>query len=422
MSNTFDLPKYMNELAGNARHAADQLRLTSNDFRNALLEYMADSISDCAADILEANAKDYAAGQDKGLSGAMLDRLLLTGERIDAIANSLRSIASLPDPIGTVDETWSQPNGLKFSRVRVPIGVIGMIYESRPNVTADAAGLSIKSGNACLLRGGSESFHSNRAINAAIHSGLARATIDYFPVQWIATTDRDAVGMMLAGLSGQVDMIIPRGGKNLVARVQKDARVPVLSHLDGLCHTYIHALANREKAIAIVSNAKMRRTGVCGATETVLIDQDIADITPALIQTLTDLGCEIRGTAEVCALSPLAKPASDADFSTEHLAPILNMKIVPGINAALAHIAQYGSGHTDAIITENEAASEQFLRDVDSAIVIHNASTQFADGGEFGFGAEIGIATGRLHARGPVGAKHLTTYKYRVEGNGQTRP
>ena len=385
---------------------------------------IAKAISDHSEQILSANAADIEGGKEKGLSAAMLDRLKLDASRLTAISDSLRAISALPDPIGAVDEAWQQPNGLKFERVRIPIGVIGMIYESRPNVTVDAAGLCLKSGNACILRGGSESLKSNQALHAAILDGLSASPLTGLPVQLINTTDRDAVGLLLGGLSGNVDMIIPRGGKGLVARVQSDARVPVLSHLDGLCHTYVHKDADFEKARSIVLNAKMRRTGICGSTETLLVDNAIsAEFLPPMLDDLVEAGCEIRAGKGALKLSPEGtKAATDLDFATEHLAPIINVQVVADIAAALDHIGQFGSGHTDAIVTENAYAVQQFMASVDSAIVMHNTSTQFADGGEFGFGAEIGIATGRLHARGPVGARHLTTYKYAVRGNGQTRP
>lgn len=417
------LETYMNELGQQSREGFDSIRLASTAVKQSALRAMADAIIAAKNDIIAANNKDMAGGKEKSLSGAMLDRLMLDEKRINAIADSLRSIADLPDPVGQVDENWEQPNGLKFSRMRIPIGVIGMIYESRPNVTADAGALSLWSGNACILRGGSEAAFSNEAIHDAMMQALDSVGLSRHIIQRINTTDRAAVGELLGGLGGTVDLIIPRGGKGLVERVQTDARVPVLAHLEGLNHTYIHKNMSKNKAINIVSNAKMRRTGVCGSTETVLIDIDVAaDVLPDLVQALQGLGCEVRGCERTQSLELGTHPASEIDFHTEHLAPILNVKIVDNIDATLAHIAGHGSGHTDAIITEDEDAARKFLSEVDSAIVMHNTSTQFADGGEFGFGAEIGIATGRLHARGPVGAKHLTTYKYVVEGNGQVRP
>jgi len=418
-----DLSGYMASLGQNAREATKALRLASGETKSAALKAMATEIEAEQDTILAANALDLKGGIKKGLSAAMMDRLKLDKDRIAGIASGLRAIAALPETVGTLDEAWTQPNGLKFSKVRVPIGVIGMIYESRPNVTADAGGLCVKSGNACILRGGSESAHSSAAIHKALERGLESAGLPKTAIQMIATTDRAAVGHLLGGLDGHVDLIIPRGGKSLISRVQSDARVPVLAHLEGLCHTYVHAGADLEKAKVIILNAKLRRTGVCGSTETVLLDTAIADsFLPELAKILNGESCEIRADESLTGLSPLVGLATDDDYFTEHLAAILNIKRVVNIEAAIAHIGHYGSGHTDAIITEDAEAAAQFLSEVDSAIVMHNASTQFADGGEFGFGAEIGIATGRLHARGPVGAQHLTTYKYTVEGNGQVRP
>lgn len=405
-----------------AKAASAILRLSTTETRNTALMNMADEIRKAEGAILHANAEDMAAAKEKGLSAAMLDRLKLDPARVAAIATGLGEISALPDPVGSIDKSWTQPNGLQFSQTRVPIGVIGMIYESRPNVTADAGGLCVKSGNACVLRGGSESVKSNKAIHTALQAGLRTAGLPEAAISLVQTTDRAAVGHMLRGLNGSIDIIIPRGGKGLVARVQEDARVPVLAHLEGLNHSYVHADANIEKAVKIIENAKLRRTGVCGATETVLIDAKLAQTAlPALAAKLGDR-CEIRGDSRAAEILPNIKLATDVDFATEHLAAILNLAIVDGMQGALAHIAKYGSGHTDAILTENEAAATVFLNSVDSAIVLHNASTQYADGGEFGFGAEIGIATGRLHARGPVGAQHLTTYKYQVRGTGQVRP
>lgn len=422
--NISDLDAYMANLGQAARSASQVLRLAKSETKVAALNAMAAEIRKHQDQILSANSEDMARAKDKGLSGAMLDRLFLDATRIDAMASGLEAIALLPDPVGQIDERWEQPNGLKFSKVRVPIGVIGMIYESRPNVTADAGGLCVKSGNACILRGGSESAGSSHAIHLALTKGLEQAGLPAVSIQIIETTDREAVGHLLGGLNANIDLIIPRGGKNLIARVQSDARVPVLAHLEGLCHTYVHEGANLDKAEAIVMNAKLRRTGVCGSTETLLVDKAIAEtFLPRITNSLTNAGCEIRG----CELtSSIAKAqivsATEDDYRTEHLSMIINLRVVNDLTASLEHISTYGSGHTDAIITESTKAAQKFLSDVDSAIVIHNASTQFADGGEFGFGAEIGIATGRLHARGPVGAKHLTTYKYNVHGTGQVRP
>ena len=418
-----DLTAYMAALGTKARAAAAALRLATSEQKTQALKLMAEEIRKAQTDILAANAMDMMKAETKGISGSFLDRLKLDAGRVEGIATGLEEIAARPEPVGSVDETWIQPNGLKFSKVRVPIGVIGMIYESRPNVTADAGALCVKSGNACILRGGSEGANSSRAIHQALLKGLEAAELPAHAIQLIATTDRAAVGHLLGGLDGTVDLIIPRGGKSLIARVQADARVPVLAHLEGLCHSYIHAGADLDKAEAIILNAKLRRTGVCGSTETMLIDSKIApSALPRLALALNEKGCELRGDKASQLLHSAIKPAADNDYFTEHLAPILNIRIVENIDVALAHIAHYGSGHTDSIVTEDKAAAARFLRDVDSAICMHNTSTQFADGGQFGFGAEIGIATGRLHARGPVGAQHLTTYKYTVEGDGQVRP
>ncbi|PHS76550.1 MAG: glutamate-5-semialdehyde dehydrogenase [Robiginitomaculum sp.] len=417
-----NLDSYMKLLGTNARKAADTLRLASGEARTNAILAMAVEVRSAVPEILSANIKDMITGKDKGLTPAMLDRLKLTNERVENIAQGLEAVAALPDPIGAEDERWTRPNGLTIAKIRTPLGVIGMIYESRPNVTADAASLCIKSANACILRGGSEALHSNVAIHSAIIKGLKSAGLPETCVQYVGTTDRDAVGSMLAGLDGNIDLIIPRGGKSLVGRVQKDARVPVLAHLEGRNHTYIHVDANPDMARDIIVNAKMRRTGICGATETLLLDKAALDMLPMLANALMKAGCELRGDADACAKVNDISSASPQDFMTEHLDAILNIKIVDGLEAALAHIDQYGSNHTDAIITENADTAKTFLTKVDSAIVMHNASTQYADGGEFGFGAEIGIATGRLHARGPVGAQHLTSYKYQVLGTGQTRP
>ena len=373
-----------------------------------------------ADSILAANAEDMANGQANGLGPAMLDRLELNPQRLEAMAAGIEAVAVLRDPVGTIIDDAIRPNGLKLSRVRVPLGVVGIIYESRPNVTADAAALCLKSGNAVILRGGSEASRSNQAIHAALSQGLAKANMPVDAIQLVPTTDRAAVGAMLAA-HGLIDIIIPRGGKALVARVQEDARVPVLAHLDGICHTYVDAAADPAKAKAIAVNSKMRRTGICGATETLLIDQNYAEPLP-ILKALIDAGCTLRGDAMTLALEPRAKPAAEADWDTEYLDAICSVRFVDGVEGAIAHIAAHGSGHTDAIMTEDLGTAETFLNAVDSAIVMHNASTQFADGGEFGLGAEIGIATGRLHARGPVALEGLTTYKWLVRGNGQTRP
>ncbi len=406
-----------------ARAAARSLALAPDRTKTAALKAMADAIRKNAAGILAANLKDIAAANAKGLKASFLDRLTLTPERIEAMARGLDEIAALPDPVGRVLSQWARPNGMQIARIAVPIGVIGIIYESRPNVTADAGGLCLKSGNAAILRGGSDSFESSKAIVACLSEGLAAAGLDRNAIQMVQTADRSAVGDMLSGLGGSIDLIVPRGGKGLVARVQADARVPVFSHLEGICHVYVDRDADIEMAKNIVLNAKMRRTGVCGSAETILIDTAIAEkALPQIIRVLMDAGCEVRGDATVQAVAAGVKPASEEDWSTEYLDAIVSIAVVDGVDAAIAHIARYGSQHTDAIVTGNTATAEKFLETVDSAIVLHNASTQFADGGEFGFGAEIGIATGKLHARGPVGVEQLTTFKYQVRGSGQTRP
>lgn len=412
----------MLDLGRAAQDAGTELRLASEATRNSALNNMARHIRAAEVKILSANAADMKAASEKGLSAPLLDRLKLDSDRVEGIAAGLEAIAALQDPIGAIETEWEQPNGLKFAKVRVPLGVIGMIYESRPNVTADAGGLCVKSGNACVLRGGSESMRSNRAIHEALQSGLREAGLPETSINLVQTTDRAAVGLMLDGLNATIDLIIPRGGKSLVSRVQKEARVPVLAHEDGLNHCYVHKDAEINLAVQVIENAKLRRTSVCGSTETVLIDADIAPtFLPALEGAIGDR-CEFRADQRALPYLDSATPASDADFDTEHLAPILNIAVVDNITSALAHIAKYGSGHTDAILTADTDAAQIFLDRVDSAIVLHNASTQYADGGEFGFGAEIGIATGRIHARGPVGAQHLTSYKYHVRGTGQVRP
>ncbi|SFG23593.1 glutamate-5-semialdehyde dehydrogenase [Novosphingobium sp. CF614] len=370
--------------------------------------------------ILEANARDLAAGEAKGLSGAMLDRLRLDATRLAGVADAVEQVAALPDPVGQVIEATERPNGLKLSRVRIPIGLIGIIYESRPNVTADAAALCLRSGNAVLLRGGSEALHSNGAIRAALAEGLENVGLPAAAIQLVPTQDRAVVGAMLTA-AGLIDMIVPRGGKSLVARVQADARVPVLAHLDGICHTYVHAAADPEMARKVTLNAKMRRTGICGAMETLLLDTQFPE-SASVVAGLLDAGCELRGDARAQALDPRVLPASEEDWDTEYLDAVLSVAVVDGLDAALEHIAAHSSHHTDAIVTGDEAAAERFLVEVDSAIVMVNASSQFADGGEFGLGAEIGIATGRLHARGPVALEGLTTYKWQVRGSGQARP
>jgi glutamate-5-semialdehyde dehydrogenase len=418
-----DLSALMNGLGKSARTAARAIREASTEAKNAALLAAAAALRTRQDEILAANAEDMSAAREHGLSAAMLDRLMLDAKRVEAMAKGVEEIAALADPVGRELARWTRPNGLDIARVATPIGVIGIIYESRPNVTADAAALCLKSGNAVILRGGSESAKSAAAILGALREGLADANLPGEIVQLVPTTDRAAVGELLKGLNGTVDLIIPRGGKSLVARVQNEARVPVLAHLEGICHTYIHASADPEQARAITVNAKMRRTGICGATETLLIDRGVA---PALvIEVLDDLaakGCEIRADDAIRAIYPAAQPASAEDWRTEYLDAIVSVKLVEDVEAAIAHIEEYGSHHTEAILAEDRLAAERFLDGIDSAIVIWNASTQFADGGEFGMGAEIGIGTGKLHARGPVGVEQLCTFKYVVRGNGQVRP
>ncbi|GAA0636473.1 glutamate-5-semialdehyde dehydrogenase [Sphingomonas ursincola] len=402
-----------------ARDAAKQLRSLPDPAKADALRAAAAALREDAADILAANARDMAAGEARGLSGAMLDRLKLDEARLAAIANSVEAVAALPDPVGEEIDRRTAPAGMTLRRVRVPIGVIGIIYESRPNVTVDAAVLCVRSGNAAILRGGSEAMHSNRALHASLARGLASAGLPEGAVQLVPTQDREAVGAMLAAAGG-IDLIIPRGGKSLVARVQADARVPVLAHLDGICHSFVHASADPEMAQSIALNAKLRRTGVCGAMETLLIDQDYPHAAP-LLAALADAACELRGDDMTMELEPRAVSASDEDWDTEYLDAILSVAFVEGLDGALEHIARHSSGHTDAIIASDMAAAKRFQAEVDSAIVMVNASSQFADGGEFGLGAEIGIATGRLHARGPVALEGLTTYKWLVDGEGHIR-
>jgi glutamate-5-semialdehyde dehydrogenase len=412
----------MNSLGTNAREAAALLARSSEAQRYDALQAAADQIIAAESEILAANAKDMQAAAGKGLKGSMLDRLMLDAERIVSIAGAVRTVAELPDTLGEVTEEWLRPNGLVIQRVSVPLGVIGIIYESRPNVTADAGALCLKSGNAVILRGGSESFHSSSAIHACMVRGLRAAGLPAAAIQMVPTTSRDAVGYLLSGMQQTVDVIVPRGGKSLIERVLTDARVPVIGHLEGLCHVYVHASANPEMARDIVLNAKMRRTGICGAAETLLIDRACLDTHWAPVaDALIGAGCEIRGDAELCARDSRLKPADAADWETEYLDAIIAARAVDGIDQAIEHISAHGSGHTESIIAEDPAAVEQFFHDLDSAILLHNASTQFADGGEFGMGAEIGIATGKIHARGPVGAEQLMSYKYVVRGSGQTR-
>jgi glutamate-5-semialdehyde dehydrogenase len=423
VENPGKLEATMREIGREARKASRALALAPAARKNRALAAMAAAIRRSRGAILAANAEDITEAKGAGATPAFLDRLTLNRQRIDAMAAGLDAIRKLKDPLGAVMASWRRPNGMRIERVRVPLGVVGVVYESRPNVTADAGGLCLKAGNAVILRGGSESFRSTSAIHAALVEGLAEADLPEAAISLVPTRERAAVGMMLGGLDGAIDVIVPRGGKDLVGRVQTEARVPVFAHLEGVCHVYVDRAADLAMAKAIVLNAKMRRTGVCGAAETLLVDRAAAPkLLQPLIGMLIDAGCEVRGDAAVQAADPRAKPASEADWSTEYLDAILTAGVVDGVEAAIAHIERYGSHHTDAIVTNNRAAAEKFLREVDSAIVLHNASTQFADGGEFGFGGEIGIATGRLHARGPVGVEQLTSFKYRIRGNGQTRP
>jgi glutamate-5-semialdehyde dehydrogenase len=413
----------MRNLGRDARAAARVLALAPAAQKNRALAAMAKAIRGSRSAILAANEQDVAEAKSAGVSAAFVDRLTLQPAGIEAMATGLEAIRKLKDPVGSVMASWRRPNGMRIERVRVPLGVVGVIYESRPNVTADAGALCLKAGNAVILRGGSDGFRSSRAIHAALVEGLVEAGLPAAAITLVPTRDREAVGMMLAGLDGAIDVIVPRGGKSLVGRVQAEARVPVFAHLEGVCHVYVDRKADLKMAKAIVLNAKMRRTGVCGAAETLLVDRAGAPkLLKPLITMLIDAGCEIRGDAAVRAIDDRVKPAREADWGTEYLDAIITAGVVDGVDAAIAHIERYGSHHTDAIVTEDKKAAEKFLREVDSAIVLHNASTQFADGGEFGFGAEIGIATGRLHARGPVGVEQLTSFKYRIRGSGQTRP
>jgi len=408
------------DMGRRARAAAAALaRVPTATKARALIE-AAKAIRASESQILAANAIDVERGEANGLSPAMLDRLKLDPKRLEGIASGLEAVARLPDPVGQIIDETVRPNGLVLQRVRVPLGVVGIIYESRPNVTADAGALCMMAGNACILRGGSEAIETSRALHACLLEGLRTAGLPEDAIQLVPVTDRAAVGAMLRA-QGLIDIIVPRGGKSLVARVQDEARVPVLAHLDGLCHSYVDRAADPEKAKALVVNAKMRRTGICGATETLLIDRAYADPKP-ILEALIEQGCELRGTDEIRALDPRVLPAAANDWDTEYLDAILSVALVDGVEGAMDHIARHGSHHTDAIITEDQATADAFLAGVDSAIVMHNASTQFADGGEFGLGAEIGISTGRMHARGPVALEGLTTYKWIVRGTGQTRP
>jgi glutamate-5-semialdehyde dehydrogenase len=420
---TADLPSMMADLATQARAAARTLSLAPAEQKNRALDAMERAIRTEAAAILAANAEDVAEARAGGATSAFVDRLTLTQARIDAMTDGIRTVRDIADPVGTVTERWQRPNGMTIERVRVPLGVVAVIFESRPNVTADAGVLCLKSGNAVILRGGSDSFRSCRAIHACLVQGLRDAGLPEAAITLVPTRDRAAVGLLLTGLNGGIDVIVPRGGKSLVARVEAEARIPVFAHLEGVNHVYIDHAANLDMAKSIVLNAKMRRPGVCGAAETLLVDRAGASTQlKPLVEMLIEAGCEVRGDAVVQGVDARVKPAVDEDWDTEYEDAIIAAKVVDGVGEAIAHIHNHGSHHTDAIVTEDTKAAEKFLNEVDSAIVLHNASTQFADGGEFGFGAEIGIATGKFHARGPVGAEQLTSFKYRVHGTGQTRP
>ena len=416
-----DIAAEMAALGTDARTAAQALAASSAETRRRALRAAAAAIRGGQATILEANAADMAAARKSGLSDALLDRLALDPGRVEGMAAGVEQVAALEDPLGRLLGAWERPNGLYIRRVSVPIGVIGIIYESRPNVTADAGALCLMAGNAAILRGGSESYHSSRAIAAALRAALVETGLPAGCIQLVPTTDRAAVGILLS-MDDVLDLIVPRGGRSLIERVLAESRVPVMAHLDGNCHVYVHAAADPEKARDVTFNAKMRRTGICGAAETLLIDAAMQDALPAILEPLFEAGCEVRGDARVQALDWRVVPVTDADWGTEYLDAIISVGVVDGLDAAIAHVNTHGSHHTDAIITEDDAAAERFMEAVDSGIVLHNASTQFADGGEFGMGAEIGISTGKLHARGPVGVEQLTTYKYKVYGNGQVRP
>jgi glutamate-5-semialdehyde dehydrogenase len=422
-STSTDIDALMADIGRRAKAAARPLATAGKDQKNAALEAMAVAIDADRKAILEANARDIEAALAAGLAASFVDRLKLDDARIDAMIAGIRAIAALADPVGDVIAAWDRPNGLKIERVRTPLGVIGVIYESRPNVTADAGALCLKSGNAVILRGGSDSFHSSRAIHRCLVRGLEAAGLPGDAIQMVPVSDRAAVGELLTGLDGAVDVIVPRGGKSLVARIQSDARVPVFAHLEGLCHVYVDASADPDMARAVVVNAKMRRTGICGSAETLLLDRALDRQTAAaILADLIEAGCEIRGDTEVCALASAARPATEQDWRTEYLDTIISARFVDGVDGAIDHIAAYSSNHTEAVIAENADVVERFFNQVDSAILLHNASTQFADGGEFGMGAEIGIATGKMHARGPVGLEQLTSFKYCVRGTGQIRP
>jgi glutamate-5-semialdehyde dehydrogenase len=418
-----DLPALMNELAARAKAAARVLSLAPAEQKNRALAAMERAIRANAATILAANAEDVAEAKNSGVTGAYIDRLTLTQARVDAMADGIATVRAVPDPVGVVTESWQRPNGMTIERVRVPLGVVAVIFESRPNVAADAGVLCLKSGNAVILRGGSDSFRSCRAIHDCLVQGLREANLPEAAITLVPTRDRAAVGLLLGGLNRAIDVIVPRGGKSLVARVETEARVPVFAHLEGVNHVYVDRSADLDMAKSIVLNAKMRRVGVCGAAETLLVDRASAGASlKPLVAMLIDAGCEVRGDETVQRADARVKPATDEDWDAEYLDAVIAARVVDGVDEAIAHIHDHGSHHTDAIVAEDGKAAEKFLSEVDSAIVLHNASTQFADGGEFGFGAEIGIATGKFHARGPVGAEQLTSFKYRIHGTGQTRP
>ena len=420
---TKDIKKIMEEIGRNSKLAYERLSTASNEEKNDALHLIANEIENNEEHILSENKKDIQIARSSNLSEAMIDRLSLDDLGIKNIASSMRDIAKLNDPVGNELESWDRPNGLHIKKVSIPIGVIGIIYESRPNVTADAASLCLKSGNASILRSGSDSYFSSYAIYESIKEGLSKTSLDGNSIQLVPTKDRDAVGLMLEGLNSNIDVVVPRGGKSLVSRVQTEAKIPVFGHLEGICHVYVNEKADITKAIDVTVNAKMRRTSICGAAETLLIDKSICkEYLPRILSKLSDMGCEIRGNAEIKEIFPQTENVSESDWATEYLDAIISVKVVKGIDEAISHIKEYGTGHTEAIITEDEKMAEYFFNHVNSSIILLNASTQFADGGEFGFGAEIGISTGKMHARGPIGLEQLTTFKYTVYGNGQTRP